>query len=771
MPLTQTTITISNVDPSDGLPRVERVRANLRGPIRRSVGAGGDPISVVVEKSDWPAGFDDLGEFHININEGQGTNNQLIIKGYRLRSKMPVTMGGDPSDSEAPIVATQLAITFVAALASRRDGLGGLLTEGTLNMLDSEGLVDIADPAYKTNQDLVDLCLDAIGLPHIAASASLDVGISVPVVFAPGPLDWGNARPLSELESILTRIGWTIVQLNDGRIAARRLLRAGEPIEIPEPIEDLAEPYELSSMPGIRSNKIIITSGTTRSTIITTRSLGSDNPLEWVIFDPATNTWGDQPVDALELYRAGLKGADITPEASKQIGQLYRAVRLSGEDLTQGNLFVNIPTAIDYGELLAFAGAPGVVEAACCIKMGGDQLRNVPTAADSTVRIDGLRAISGQGVLVLPTDAEFVRVESTDTGRRGDVRELTDDELVITYAHEANTGVFKNDYFVAGFEWEESEGEISIEALPFSETDTHLDDPEVVKVGLPILRQILTATDESPDPTLVAHNSEQLVEIAKLYASARIGDAFVQSGPIVLRGIVDVDPGDFNGALTAITWDPTTHTTVLSINQHETPGSFYEQLQRAAGNSIASGVGSVRLGRSSAALSDIRNTLTSSESSPGGSLATPESNPKLRGRTESLAGIQGSQDSGLKARQEIPTVPEQSVIYAKLTSSTSIGTNKFQYEWEEVKINDGSPVTTGSKRSSATHGKARNLREMLNTGAGVQGNGINVTNLRSGFTIQPISPSGIVELRGPFPGTDPLWFFESFNAVDGVCPS
>ncbi|MGV6814240.1 MAG: hypothetical protein ACWA5W_04420, partial [Phycisphaerales bacterium] len=243
----------------------------------------------------------------------------------------------------------------------------------------------------------------------------------------------------------------------------------------------------------------------------------------------------------------------------------------------------------------------------------------------------------------------------------------------------------------------------------------------------------------------------------------------VQSGVITLRGIVDINPGDINGAVTSVSWNPTSNTTVITINQHEVPRSQFEKLQRASGNSVASGIGAMRLQRSSAAIGDLRNTLIANDTVSIDGTATPESNPQQRGRTKSLSGVRGVQDAGVRTRVDLPTVAEQTTIFAKVTGATLISSNKWEYDWSEVRFVDGVPNEAGALRTSVTHGKARNTLEMLNTAAGVQGNGIDITTLPGTFALQRVPDSAIVQIAGPFVGSAPLWYFSVANSVDGDC--
>jgi hypothetical protein len=770
MTLPQTTIRIRNRDRVTQNWHVDTVRANLEGPIRRTVGASGDPITMIVQKDEWPAGFDDHGDFEFKINTAQASND-LTLSGYLLKSKLPITFGNETDDPDGTPEPKQYRLVFENALRAQRDGYGNLIQEKTFNELDENGFVDTAGDDYKTIQELVEYALAATGLPYETAPAELNLGIDGNPIDSPGPMDWGNARPIYELEAILGRIGWTIVQLNDGTIAVRPLLRAGQPVTIPQAIEDVAEPYELISTPAARANKIVITSGTTRSVEITTLELSEFN---WVVYDSVTNEWVDQDAGALATYQEGLKPGNADPEGARELGQLYRALRLDDDPkdnhLATKSRFINIPTNLDAGEFLPFAGSAGVVEARCAVKLPGDQLKNIPADdADPLVRLEGLRAIPGQGVFVLPTTAEFLRVDGLEAGRRSDVRELNSDDLAITFAHEANTGEYLVDYFAICFEWQEDGGVITVEPTDTAGLEEALADPFVVKVAAPFLRNVHTV--HAGSGIRVTLNAEQINEVARQYAIAYLSSGSAQAGVIRLRGIVDINPGDLDGAVTSVLFDVYRNMTVITINQHEIPRSHFEKLQRVAGRSVTSGIGAIQLNRSSASLGDLRTTFVAEEKSGGGmQSSTPEGMASTRGRERSVSGVTGTIDAGPRPRAELATIPEMGSIYARITGSTADGDNRWIYDWEEVRFEGGEPVTTGASRKSSTHGTAYNTLEMLNTGTGVQGNGVDVANLNGDFAIQPISDRAVVRLDGPFKmdGSD-CWFFQAVNAIDGVC--
>lgn len=773
MPLPQAKITLTNTNSETGFVHFTKINAVLEGRIRRSVGAGGDQAVLTVLASDWPAGYDEHGEFEININPTEGPGNRLNLKGYRLKMKIPFNVSREIGEPDEEPSASLYRILLETELRSMRDGFGGLIREGTLNELDEDGFVDIAHADYKTTQELVDICLDSMGLDHEAAPVELNTGIDGSDIDAPGPLDWGNARPLNELDAIVSRLGWTIVQLNNGKVAVRQLRRAGESIDIPADIQAVAEPYEFGSMPSVHSSKIIVTSGATRSTIITSRTLspGGTNGLEWVVFDPKTNEWNTQPATALVDYQNGLLPGEVDPESAKLLGQLFKAVRLTGDDLIKSSTFVNIPSAITEGDFAEFAGAPGVVEARCCVKVGSDILENTPVGdAGDPIRLDGLRAISGAGVFVLPSDVEYIRMNGFGSGRRSDARELAGNDLKITYAHESNTGDYTTDYFVVGFEFGVNKGAVSINTMLPADVLVALDDVNVVKIGAPLLRRVMVWNEG--DDEEVSVNSEKLIDIAKQIATARMSSSLVQSGAIELRGIVDINPGDIDGSVTSVSWDTVAHTTTITINQHEVPRSHYEKLQRASGDSLTSGIGALRLRRSSAAQGTARNTLVADNDLAINGVSTPEGNPAIRGRIRSTSGIAAAEDSGVRVRREIAPIYEQTTIFVQITGANAFGANRWIYDWEEVRFENGLPVKTGSIRKSSTHGQALNIMEMLNSAGGVQANGININMALGTFAIQPVSDFAVVRLSGPFiDGAQSRWYFESINAFDGECAS
>jgi hypothetical protein len=115
-------------------------------------------------------------------------------------------------------------------------------------------------------------------------------------------------------------------------------------------------------------------------------------------------------------------------------------------------------------------------------------------------------------------------------------------------------------------------------------------------------------------------------------------------------------------------------------------------------------------------------------------------------------------------------------ILARITGSTVLTTNRWEYSWEEVDITEAGAIEVIPAPGGRTHansGKALNSIEFPNTGIGVEGNGVDRDNLPPTFTMQPITTGNVVVLEGPFGrGTEPTkarWLFAIPNADDGVC--
>ena len=115
----------------------------------------------------------------------------------------------------------------------------------------------------------------------------------------------------------------------------------------------------------------------------------------------------------------------------------------------------------------------------------------------------------------------------------------------------------------------------------------------------------------------------------------------------------------------------------------------------------------------------------------------------------------------------------EALLMARITGSTSIGDNRWSYSWESVIGNEqATDPGTFKAAPSARTGTAYNGLEAGNTAAGVQGCGIDVDNLPTGWALQPIGDGAVVALRWVTDCSDPRsgwWQFEAANNADGEC--
>lgn len=762
----------------------------LVGPIQRSIGTTGDPVTLRFRKGDWPALFDIHQSFQIKLDAG--STSPVTLRGYRLRARYNTDFGQPVAGGDfGPYTEEIVLDTEVRFL---REGRGGLLTAGLLNPVNEDGLVDTEASTYRTTQELVDLALDALGVEHVDCPADVNFAADgETVIDAPGPLDWGNQRPITEIEGLLFRVGYTLAFGIDATLRVVRLPRAGEPIDLDESITGLAEPWEANVGPGIRGQRILVTSGATRTTVITERTLSD---LEWVAYDERTNSWLNQadfdvlypgeigPAD-LTAFRSGLTGSQMDPQTAKQFAQVFSALALRDVvddeeetilDKTKCSMFVNIPSEVAGGALSIARGAPGVVEARCVIDMGSEQFVNVPAGAeDPLVRIEGLKAFAREGVFLLPGDAVYARVSGGRTGRRADLDPLGPTDLNIVFAHESNEGDVLRDYAVFGFVYDVSGPEPALLYMDDEETELAIVDPEVVKVAAPFLRRVITRTKDSEGEWIdTPLNDTTLRDVAAQIAWARIADAELSSAVIPLRGLVAVSPGDEDGQISRVVWDLASMRTWIFINQHERPGSIEEQQRKAVGDSIAAGVGALQLGRSAASLGDVRTQMTADRFGAGGLPGSPAANATQRGLGRSMAGTLPAKAEGPQPGEGLRKISELTRIKARLNPAemppTSIGDHRWAYDWVEVALRGEDAVSDGATRKSSTHGKALNLGEMFNASSGLLGNGVDTDNIPAGWSLAPIGPR-VVDLEGPYPSDGGyVWYFSATNLVDGACP-
>jgi hypothetical protein len=768
-----------------GAVSAEVAPCELLGNPRRTVGLWGDALAVKIAHDNVGSDWDLNGEFLLEIgDELDAVPNTITLGGYYLRQRRQVEWGDDPANPGNPAF-FGVVLGFTTLPGVLRDGRGGVLTEGTLNITDATGRVDTGHAGYHTTQQLVDLCLDALGVAHDACPA----GINTPVdgsttIHGPGPLDWGLTRALPELEDLLARVGWTATLVNDGsKVAVHRLRRSGEPITLPTIITLNAEPYSLETAVGVRPSKIVVTSGRTRSTIITDRSIGGTLALEWVAFDSRSGAWlnGTEwvalyatetgPGD-LAAFQAGPGGVDRSAEDMRAFSRLFTAVRLHADDRPSAARFVTPAEGVEPAAGVLLARTPAVAVGRYCVAEGGGVYLNEPTGA-GVVRLDKVQAIPGDGVFVLPSDVAWVRMSPGPKGGHADADELASGDLTIYFAHEADSGDWTIDYYASGWEVQTGVAEVGVAQMSPSELADAIADPTVVKIEVPWLRRLLDWPEADASPT--ALNDTALDAVAEQLALTRIGGAALTTGSIDLAGIHDVEPGAADGAVSAVEWDLERMRTICSINTHETPSGFYDNLEAAARRSVGAGLGRFSLAGSSAGASSPRSGSTPGDQTVGassaGGTATPESQPGSRGRDRAAAGRPAQTQPDSQGGRGSATRAEVSMRWVEIIDWASVGVNRWRYSWREVAWSGGawSPVTGGAVYT--THGYAYNGIEVPNDGLDFEGNGVDLDNLVGTFAVVPIGTGVIVPIWGPFSdgaGANVYWF-TAVNAIDGVC--
>lgn len=119
---------------------------------------------------------------------------------------------------------------------------------------------------------------------------------------------------------------------------------------------------------------------------------------------------------------------------------------------------------------------------------------------------------------------------------------------------------------------------------------------------------------------------------------------------------------------------------------------------------------------------------------------------------------------------DVGTAPE---FWGVLGTATSDGDYKWTYPFDQVR-----KATAGyggwATFTGAVSGTARNSLEDMNSDSGVQGNGVNLTNLDTTaytFTIQPAPAGAIVRVHAIcVEGSSTIeYWFEYANGVDGSC--
>ena len=766
---------------ANGTPSGTWAAARLLGRPRRSVGMYGDWIVAQIPWDALAAEWDLTRAFRVRFGE---SGTLVTLGGYYLRQRRQVEWGIDPLDGVTTrFFAHELRLVTLPGVM--RDGRGGTLTEGTLNPLGTDGAVNTGAANYRTTQQLVDLCLDAIGVAHDAAPAALDTPVDgSTVVDAPGPLDWGMTRALPELEAILARVGWSCTLVNDGsKLTVHRLRRAGETITLPAEITNHAEPYSLEISNGVRADRVVVTSGRTRSTIITDRTLGGARPLEWVAFDTRGGAWLNNaqwiaaypteygPGDIV-AFRLGPGGVERTPGRMREFAHLFSAVRLHVNDRPANTRFVVPGGTIDAG-FTDLGASAAVALARVALDQGNGLFLNAPVGAgDAPLRFDGVRAVAGEGVFVLPSDVAFVRMASR-VGAHADAQALSGDHLRLVFAHEAETGDHLVDYFAAGYKTAFVGGLVTAVTMSSGELADALADPHAVKIEAPFLRRVLLWPEGAGSPTYV--NDADLLDIAKQIALTRLGGAALSSGVIELAGMHAIEPGAVDGAVTTVEWDFSggVFRTYVAINLHETPESWYDAAEAAARRSIGGGAGRHSLAGSSAGAGDARAGSTPGDSTVGAAgahaVGAPEALPALRGRESAATGRRALDEPAPSV--EIPR-RDASSLWVEILDYTPISANRWKYGWREVKPSGNGWTSVVGGRDYISSGYAYNTIERPNDGVGLEGNSTDMGYLLVTMTLRPVAPGIVIRLYGPYDdgaGVNVNWFAYE-NANDGPCP-
>jgi hypothetical protein len=137
----------------------------------------------------------------------------------------------------------------------------------------------------------------------------------------------------------------------------------------------------------------------------------------------------------------------------------------------------------------------------------------------------------------------------------------------------------------------------------------------------------------------------------------------------------------------------------------------------------------------------------------------------------SRADVSGDAEAIDRVREARPQF-----LIARIESYTSIGTNRWLYNWSMAEVQ---PTTVGTGNAFAVRpaetwytGQALNVCEGFNS-AGYVGPGINPANIPAGFSVQPITgyvmifPQNRAIVSGA--GGEKMWVFYAPNAIDGQC--
>ncbi len=722
------------------------------GPITRSVGFAPSELRVRIKREDWEgAGGDrtERGRWKITIGD---TVSIFDLEDYVLRQVTAVTRGRDYPGG-ATVRAQEFELLFETVPALWREGRGGVLAQGVLNPVDEDGVaLSLADnPQRKENTQLATLCLGRLDNAFNLPPASLDL------LAPPGPLDWSNARAPQELADLLKRTSHDLAIHNNGRINIFKQFVAGDPLILPPAIADAAAPDGINLQPALRASTLLITSGRSRSIVL--KQLTADD-IEWVWFDDRLGQWLNT-TETETLYPGETTPTDLgalrlgpgkTNEEKNAFSRLFRAARLIGANA--GARFADLPHKAAIGGF-EVSGVSAVAISDAAFITGPGQFNNAPGLERvESVNVDVNAGVISFNKLMVKVDSASGNLVGSGVGGFAELRELTTNELTLIVALESDSGDLRTDHYVAAFNLDAggqvqrltNEGEITLA----------INDASTVAVDGPFLVRVLR--DEGAG-TLTPLNDAGLDAAALSLAKARISAEELESGVLELAGLVEVEPGDFNGAATSVTYDVERKRTLISIGSSDLPASIFDAIAAGARHSVVTGLARFNLSGSSTGQSDVT-------ASDQGSTAL--------GRA--LAARRGAERASTPritpsiTPRPIPDLTPPRWL-ARLKNPSPLSGNRWTYEWDEV-VARGPGVfeTVVGARDHTTHGLAYVGAEAFNTGAGVEGDGIDHDALPGDFAMQPLGDQ-VVEMIGPVGDAADSWcvILGPVNNVDGAC--
>lgn len=775
---------------ADGTPSAVKVAPRVISGVSRALGINGaERVGLIVPRAVetpatgfadvWPPEDWDLAkpmtlEFGL-VDEADDETNKVVIGGLRLLQQDPTSFGV-PADADnihntaITSTAQEMELVLAPITALWGDGRGGLIRSKVWNPLRADGTVDTADTAtYRTNSQLIFEAAAATGLTATLTSPQQTDLDSFP---PPAPLDWSNREAPPELDALCARLGYApVLGLSGETLRFVRLPKAGESITPPSWVTANAEPYELSQAISLRGQTIVVHSGDTRSIAVTTLNWSN---LEWVWFDERTGRWLND-AETASLYSGEVQPGSLAafkaqdPTKREQLRRIFRAVRITDAALrAKLARMVPFPGATSGpGGTIPGGKTAAIVEGYCCEPRGGGQLRHL-----GFTRVAGAKVHAGQGVIVLPTEVVWVWLTGLNQGDIADATALPDEgtnSLRVTVAYEVNTGVFDEQTYWQAFRATASAGVVTVAALEGTERTDALDDPESIKIRAEFLQRVGVGTVAQ---VFTWSNTAELDAIALKIATARAGGTDLSpGGTIELRGWHDKLPGLDWAWCSRIEWFVAQGQIVtrLTIGSHQTSGSGFDIEEAEARRSVAAGLARFSLAGSAAARSDVRSGGAPGDGSPASLRVAGGMSADTRGAESRVPGA--AVVATPAAEQQLPATTSW---IARITGATSLGNNRWSYNWTAVSLTDAgvTAVPAASPRTHATtgYGTARNLAEMGNAATGVQGNGVDVADLTGTLAIRPIPTGRIVQMSGPF-GTSgaPFCVFTAENGLQGAC--